>query len=468
MKQWKIPGYACVSAIAMMAGVCAASEGFPDSQIYDSKLPDLAQSEPSFFISSVERELNNGATLTYRTGGSSGLSAYASYSYAAAKEDGLGASQLSYGENFNGYLNLGFSVKKTENLPALKVRYSVGGFDGYTGDDFSNEQRQMFSVSSSGSLAGILDQGFSYRSVGAEYAVLSKKNQIRDKDRDKATLYSWVGKSFGDLSIKQFSKQTETNIYSPNKPLTTDTLVGVEGRYTILYWPYVSASFAQASGDREVVASKTSSGDYDLGIDYYSASLSASHNTWSANLSVDSLNPEDSQGYYFGEPDTRNYYLGGSWYPNSVLSITPSIGFTTETFADYLAQTDTTWASLSFNYQPVQSDLRFSGYVSYDASENEEWYMDYSGVYSEVGVHWDLDFIPKRHSNLSLVVGYNRYEDGFYSAASSDSFSVNVNLVSYGLDELFSRRTSPTGRNDYGFEESTFGWVDPWQRSTKR
>ncbi|WP_418259683.1 SPOR domain-containing protein [Haliea sp. E17] len=331
--------------------------------------------------------------------------------------------------DMDGFWDIRLSSPRTDSLPGIEIDFSAGGFNGETGTDFADPSHQRIRVKTSSKL-GAFDYGSSYQVVGTDYEVVDKNNKIKEKDRNRATTNSWIGRSFGKLHISQFTEQKRNNIDESRQPQVTDSLYGTSLRYTLLSWPYVGTSFSYASGDRE-------SEVVDVGITSLNGGLSASHNNWNVDLYISRTSPEDNAGNYFGQARDTNYYLGGSYYPNKRLVISPSINRNVQNYQDWGVESETLSTAVSVMYRPRERDYSFNIYVSQDSQEAPEWGVETEYFYSEAGIQWDL----RNNNLLALTFGYNRYDDKIYSGSDSDDFSVKISFKSYALDRILNSRT---------------------------
>jgi hypothetical protein len=398
--------------------------------------------------SSIHRQGDNAATMKYQLGGKEGFSISSNYS--SRMEDPFDTS----GElEKDGFWDLSLRSPQSGALPGMKIDFSTGGFDGATGNEFNEETRHMFNVDTKGKV-GILNYGARYTTVGANYAALGKKNKIKDKDKGKETIHSWVGKSFGDLFLSQFITQTESNIGRADKPLINESLVGTSASYTLHHWPYIGASVSQATGTR-----KTGDSGFEVPITSTAGSLSMSHKTWSANLSVDRTMPNAAPEQTYGQPDSTGYYLGGSIYPSKTLSFTPYVYMSEDVYTDYGATTKSLSTAFSLTYAPARKNYRFKAYASNDTVENLDWGMDTNYFYSEAGIEWDLAEHQIATRRLSLTIGYDGYEDKVYSGSSSSNYSVKLSFRSYSLGSIFGFHTRHR-RNSSSFFADINGETD--------
>jgi SPOR domain len=387
---------------------------------------------------------NDASTLQHQFSQTDGFSLSSSYSNRLLDPfSGDGEADM------DGFWDLRLSTPQAGLLPGIKMDFSVGGFDGDNGSDFGDSAHQRIKIKTSNKF-GFLDYGTSYKLVGQDYAVVDKKHKVNEKERDRLTTNSWIGKSFGNLYVTQFMEQTHSNIESSSKPEITDSLFGTSLRYTLLNWPYVGSSISYASGNRE------SDAGLDLGITSLNGGISASHNTWNLDLYVSETSPESSAGDYFGQPKDTNYYLGGSYYPSKTLVITPSINHNTLSYQGWGVETETLSTSVSATYHPKNRDYSFDFYASHDSEQTPEWWIDTNYFYSQASVKWDLWDKQGSKSFLALTFGYSRYEDEIYSGSNSDDFSVKISFKSYSLDRVLNGRNASPYRNNQRISYRTY------------
>ena len=383
--------------------------------------------------SSMSQRGNDAATLKYKLEQTSGIAISSSYSNRLENPfdtpDDL---------EMEGFWDVELSTPRSGAMPAMKIEYSVGGFDGETGSDFVDSNHRKFNIQTKGKL-GFFDHGVGYKVIGSDYEVVDKKNKVKDKDKDRESINSWIGKSFGKLYLTQFIEQKRSNVNSSTKREINDSLVGTSVSYTWSNWPYISTSFSHATGTRENPASSSSRG-FELDITSLKSSLSASHNKWNADLSVRQTIPESAAGELYGQPESTNFYVGGSYYPNGTLTLSPSINRSLQSYQDYGAETETVSTSLSMVYRPRKKNYSFNIYASHDSSENLDWGMDTNYFYAQAGIQWELSGRKSTRNLLSLTVGYDRYEDELYSGANSDDYSVKISFKSYSLGGVLRSR----------------------------
>ena len=443
-------------------------------QAYAYELPgDAPEDDNRFALSSLNLEVNqspvessmaargaNAVEMKYQLKPAKGFSISSSYSNRMNNAyDSFTAPEA------DGFWDLGLRTPRSGMIPAVKIDMSYGGFDttdhsfdsAYSNFDaaassggFGDNDHRMLKVKTNGNL-GSFDHGFSYKSVGAEYDALDKKKKIKDKDKGVQETESWVGKSFGDLSISQFIQQSESNNGRRN-----ESLVGTRLEYTWSNWPYIGTSFSQATGTREKNARPGSDGGFEVGITTMSGSLSMSHDIWNAYAYVDRTTVDEAAEQSYGQPNLSEYYLGGSIYPNKTISVTPSLSYSEEDYGDYAAQTQTVSTSLDLSYEPPKSVYSFTAYASNDKMQNQDWGMDTNYFYAEVGIKWDLSEQGDAVRNLlSLTIAYDRYDDYIYSESNMGGPSVQLNFKSYSLGSILRSNSQPERRHS-GFSHGAY------------
>jgi hypothetical protein len=410
--------------------------------------------------SSIASQGDNAATMKHKLQLAEGFSFSSSYSNRTNNlYDTFGTPEA------DGYWDLSLRTLRSGAMPAIKIDVSYGGFDTtdysfdptYSNFDvadsssgFGDNDHRSLKVKTNGKL-GPFDHGFSYKSVGAEYEALDKKKKVKDKDKGAQETESWVGKSFGDLSISQFLQQSES--YSNRR---NESLVGTRVEYTWSHWPYIGTSFSQAAGTREKNARPGSDGGFAVGITTISGSLSMSHDIWNAYAYIDRTKVDEAAEQSYGQPNLSSYYVGGSIYPNKTISVTPSLSYTEEDYRDYAAQTHTVSASLDLSYEPPQRAYSFTAYASNDKTQNQDWGMDTNYFYAEAGIKWDLSERggPVRKF-LSFSIAYDRYDDYIYSNANMGGPSVQLSFKSYSLGSILRSNSRPE-RSHSGFSNGAY------------
>lgn len=388
--------------------------------------------------SSLSHRGADGATLEHQLKYGNSLSFVSSYSNRLNE-----SFETDSASSIDGFWDMRMVSAPTDLLPKVELDFSVGGFDGESGGAFEDEEQQRVGIKTQGSL-GFVDHGASYNRTGSEYDVIDKKEKAREKDRDKSVSSYWVGKSFGKVYLSQFVEEKHKNIDGGRKPEVVDSLVGSSLKYTWSKWPHVGTSVSHATGDRY------SADGVDVGISSLKAVLSASHTKWSAAASISQITPEDDAGNYFGQADSTNVYLGGSYYPSKRLVITPSINHSVQSYRDWGVETETVSTAMSIVYRPHHRKFRIKAYASYDTLENVEWGMDTNYFYSKASIEWELNGKRGLRNLLSLSLGYDRYEDELYSRSNTEDYSIKLTLKSYSLDNLF-RPRNRVRNNNYSF-----------------
>jgi hypothetical protein len=371
---------------------------------------------------------NDAATLEYRFQQPGGLSVTTSYSNRLDK-DFVDTGAL----GMDGFWGVQIESPGHGNLPELSIDFSVGGFNGENGDEFGDSEHHKIHVKSK-SQVGPFAQGVSYKMVGSDYEVVDENNKSKGKDGGEEIVNTWIGKSFGKLFVSQFVEQRRANVHRPDKAEIIDDLAGNELQYTWLSWPYVGTSFSHATGKRE------SAEGYSVGLTSTTGTLSASHNKWSADLAVSETRPDGAGGYNFGESNFTNYYVGGSYYPDERLIITPYLNRSVERYQDYGVETERISKAMSVVYRPTETNYNLTFFVSQDDYENLDWGMDSTYLYSYAGIEWDLGGPSNNRSRVSLSVDYSQYLDEVYTGTNSKDFSIKITFKSYSMQGLLLQR----------------------------
>jgi hypothetical protein len=379
----------------------------------------------------VSRQGDNAAKLQYVLGESGGISAMTSFYNRLRSPDGApGARER------DGYWNFKLTTPRLAGLSAIALDYSVGGFDGDTGDHFGDLEHHKLSIKARGE-TGRIHHGIDYRITGAEYNDVDKTKRTRADEKDKEKLRLWLGRSFGDWSITPFVTRSQSNIYdNPGKPVVKDALVGANIDYTWSRWPYVNLSVSHSAGIRESSSESSNQGAFQTGIQSLGSSLNIYRDLWGANLSVSRTTPDDSAEPAHSQPISTSYYLGGSIYPDKALTLTPSVSFNRDEYRDLEVDTQTLSATLSVAYAPESKNYQFTADFSYDSAKNRDWGMDTNYYYAEAGIRWQLKESGWSRSFLTLSASHDRYEDGIYSASGSEDFSVRLEFKSLSLYDI--------------------------------
>jgi hypothetical protein len=375
--------------------------------------------------SSVAREGEDAATMKYGFGEEEGFSFSSSYSSRMENPfDRFGKLEA------DGFWDLSLSTPLAGALPAVDIDYSVGGFDGDSGDQFGDADHRMLSVEFNGEL-GIFEHGLGYESVGAEYYTMEDDFEDEGEGENSETIESWIGKSFGNMSISQFIQLSESD-----NGFSEESLQGTKARYTWSSWPYIGTSFSHATGTRKNGVDDSGDDGFEVGISSVSGALSMAHNIWNADFYVSRKTVDESADHSYGEPDLTSYYLSGSIYPNKTLTLTHSLSVAEENYREYEAETRSTSIALSLKYKPTKKNIVFTAYASNDTEKNLDWGTDVNYFYSKAGIEWDLSDRSVARNILSLTVGYDRYEDHIYSSSNMDDLSVMISFKSYSLGSI--------------------------------
>jgi hypothetical protein len=387
---------------------------------------------------------NDAATLKYQYRQLSGIDL--STSYSNRLEDPFVDPG---GLNIDGYWGLQMKAPAAGGMPGVKFDYSVGGFDGNTGSDFDDSEHRRITVKTWGKLAGF-DYGASYNLTGSRFDVVDeRKERVRDQDRDREVMMSWIGKTLGRLHVTQFVEQTQRNVDQENRPEVHDSLVGSSLQLTLAKWPYVGTKVSYASGIRER-RDLASGRDTIQDLTSIRTSINASHNTWSLNATASRTSPELERGNDFGQPESTIFYIGGSYYPNQQFSITPYWSQSLESYRQWGVESENESKAVTAVYRPTNTNYWLNLYVSHDSRENRDWGVDADYFYSQASVEWRVGDRKSSSNLVSLALGYSRYDDELYSAANEDEFSVRMTFTTYFLDDLL------RGRNRFRHDNYTF------------
>jgi hypothetical protein len=329
-------------------------------------------------------------------------------------------------------------------LPSVDLQYAVGRFDWNTSRGFDDKQNQQMRLESKGRIAGI-SYGFSHTRVGEEFRGFEKSQEIKNKGKGVSEV--WLSQTLGKLSLQPFVKHSRNNIErDPRKPVLKDELAGVTLDYTWSSWPYVGTSVTYATGTRASASEPLSYSPFKTGITTLSAGATLSLDTWNLYASFDRATPEASKSQSHNQPVTSTYYAGASFYPNSSLTITPSVYLSDEVYDAMDARTRTLGSYLSASLKPWGRDYELMAFASYDASSNADWGLDSEYFYSEFGMQWNVDRRNAARQTLSLALAYDEYRDGFVRDADTSSFSVRLTFRSVAPFRAFPEMTGSWAR----------------------
>ena len=112
----------------------------------------------------------------------------------------------------------------------------------------------------------------------------------------------------------------------------------------------------------------------------------------------------------------RTYWLGGSYFPISTFSVTPSVSYVKEEYPEFDVTTDSFATSMTVSYKPsTNSRFNFTGYSEYSTEKNMDWAMDSEYLYSSLGINWDSEKPKSLIKKWSLELFHDQYTDNLYS-----------------------------------------------------
>jgi hypothetical protein len=327
-------------------------------------------------------------------------------------EDRVRERQESLSNDYEGSWHLQMQSTLGNNMPKIVSELAFSSFDPDTSDGFGDSEHRLFGIGAEMS-SKHLDYGTNYRSVGKNFKGHSTKKSGFTPHKiqpDSETSDVWVGRRFGNLNLKTFVTQFRDNLdKDPNRPGYTDRQAGLTFEHQISSWPYVGYTTTYSQGTRGISSNYTGDGAYEGRVETVSSMFTFASDQVNATAFAELANGGDA----VGERTMVTYYLGGSYYPTSIFSITPDMTFVDEAYLDQSARTRSMYSSLSFALTPRRSKFTYTLFGQYDTSVNRAWYMDSSYYYTGVGIERRHNETKPNSARWSVQLGYDQYSDEF-------------------------------------------------------
>jgi hypothetical protein len=335
----------------------------------------------------------------------------------------------------HGYWQMKMSSAPLDTGPKLYAEFAQSDFDPYTSEDFGASASRLMKLGSQTDWQGFRF-GVGYQSVGSNFNKYEKGGKGR-KGADNPTdelqtgqkgTEAWVSRQFGNLGVKTFVSMYQDNLEDDGTvPQFTTKKVGGGLNYMISSWPQLGVTLDYGNGIRSSSSNAGGLQSMDVSVSNVASSLYYSNSSWNGTLYV-----EDAAGAgTTNVANVRTYWAGGSYFPVSTFSVSPSISYVREQYPEFGVTTDSYATSMSVSYKPSStSRYDITGYTEYSAEQNRDWAMDTGYLYSSLGVDWDA-MKPKAFiKKWSFEVFYDQYVDNMYSGNNTDGFGFMLKLRS--------------------------------------
>jgi len=337
--------------------------------------------------------------------------------------------------NDQGFWHMNLSSAPSGTGPGFEVEFAQSSFNPETSEDFGSSENRLIKLATQGSWQGY-QLGLGYQSVGTEFEKTGKAADKRKKANHPKTnlkkgrqgTEAWISRQFGDLGVKTVAAvyEDQGEDKGSSSYFTTGKL-GASLNYTILSWPQLGLTVDYASGRRSSSDTPAGLQPKEVDVESVASSLYYSDSSWSGTLYV-----EDAAGAgTTNAMDLRTYYVGGSYFPVSTVSVSPSFTYVQEEYTDLGANTDSYAASMTASYKPSsKSKFNFNGYSEYSTQENVDWALDTEYYYSSLGVNWKSDKPKSLIKQWSFEVFHDRYIDHVYSDSNTGGLGLWLTLKS--------------------------------------
>jgi hypothetical protein len=256
----------------------------------------------------------------------------------------------------------------------------------------------------------------------------SDNNPQKKLHKGRQGTEAWVARQFGNLGVK-----TLVSVYQDkpegddNVPHFTTHKVGSSLNYSLSSWPRAGITLDYGSGVRGSSNELGGFQSMDVGVESIAGSLYYSDDSWNGTLYVENATGEGTKNV----TDLQTYWLGGSYYPVSTVSVTPSVSYVREEYPEFDATTDSFATSMTANYKPsANSRFKFTGYSEYSTEKNRDWAMDSEYLYSSLGINWDSKKPKTLIQKWSLELFHDQYIDNLYSDNSTSGVGFMLKMRS--------------------------------------
>jgi hypothetical protein len=334
------------------------------------------------------------------------------------------------------YWNMNIRSAEGGPRPALEAEFAQSAFDPETSEGFGSSRNRMLKLAAHDDWRDYR-LGLSYQSVGTRFDEAGVIPEWRDKaagdprsqrQKGRQSTEAWVSRQFGDLGVKTVAAlyQDEVDDQGGASQFTTQQL-GASLNYTILSWPQLGVTLDYASGARSSAGGQAGASSSEVGVANIAGSLYYSDSSVSGTLYVENATGAGTTVAM----DMSSYYLGGSYFPVSTFSLSPSLNYVQENYTELGATTDNYTASMTASYKPSpRSRFSFDGYSEYSTQKNADWALDTQYFYHSLGVNWVSDKPKPLIKQWSFEVFHDQYTDNVYSGNNTGGFGFWLTLKS--------------------------------------
>ena len=318
----------------------------------------------------------------------------------------------------------------------IDVEFAQSSFDPDTSEGFGAAENRLMKLSTKTSWQGFT-VGARYQSVGEDFEFGGKTPAGRKKGsgntqkklhKGRQGTEAWVSRRFGKLGVK-----TLASVYQ-DKPEDDDNIahftthkVGSSLNYTLSSWPSAGITLDYGHGVRGSSNEPDGFQAMEVRVENISSSLYYSGASWNGTFYVENASGEGTKNV----ANLRTYWLGGSYFPLSTLSVTPSVSYVKEEYPEFDVSTDNYAASMTASYRPsTNSRFSYTAYSEYSSEQNRDWSMDSEYVYSSLGVNWDSKKPKSLIKKWSLELFHDQYTDNMYSDNSTGGVGFMLKLRS--------------------------------------
>lgn len=320
-----------------------------------------------------------------------------------------------------GYWQMKMSSMAGGPGPGIEAEFAQSSFDPDTSEGFGASENRLIKLSTNSAWQGF-SVGVGYQSVGenfefgGETATGRKKNNNSPQKKlhkGRQGTEAWVSRQFGNLGVKTLASVYQDNSEGDeNVPHFTTHKVGSSLNYTISSWPSAGVTLDYGNGVRGSSNEPDGVRSMEVSVENIASSLYYSDESWSGTFYVENATGEGTTSI----ANLRTYWLGGSYFPISTFSITPSVSYVEEEYPEFDVSTDSFATSMTVSYKPsTNSRFNFSGYSEYSTEKNRDWTMDSEYMYSSLGINWDSKKPKSLIKKLSLELFHDQYTDNMYS-----------------------------------------------------
>jgi len=337
------------------------------------------------------------------------------------REEGADLKARAKDNDEKGFWHMNLSSAPGGAGPGFEAEFAQSSFDPQTSEDFGASENRLIKLATHGSWQGY-QLGLGYQSVGTEFEKAGKAADKRKKtanhpktklQKGRQGTEAWISRQFGNLGVKtvaaMYQDQGEDEGNAPH--FTTEKL-GASLNYTILSWPQVGLTVDYANGVRSSSEKPAGVQSTEVDVESIASSLYYSDSAWSGTLYVENATGEGKTNI----ANLRTYWLGGSYFPISAFSVTPSISYVKEEYPEFDVSTDSFATSMTVSYKPsTNSRFNFTGYSEYSTEKNIDWVMDSEYMYNSLGINWDSKKPKSLIKKWSLELFHDQYTDNLYS-----------------------------------------------------